>query len=378
MLEDKLIQAQKLEALGILAGGIAHDYNNLLMGIQGRASLMLIDALPGTDADEHLRQIEKHVESASSLTRQLLAFAREGKSETKAVSFNGLIEEHHAMFCRTHREITFHQKLERDLWTVEADNGQMRQVLMNIYVNACQAMPDGGELHVQTSNVVLEEKLAAPHNVSSGRYVQISVADTGTGIAPEILPKIFDPFFTTKGKSRGTGLGLASVYGIVKNHSGFVSVESQIGQGARFDIFLPASVKKSNAAKTGIGGFAKGTGTILLIDDEEIVLDVGSQMLQALGYSVLAAPGGGEGIRVFESKKNSIDLVIIDMVMPAMDGGKVFDEIKKLSPQVKAILASGFSLNEKAEGIMRRGCDGFIQKPFNLERLSRKLEAVMS
>ncbi len=377
MLEAKLIQAQKLEALGTLAGGLAHDFNNMLMGIQGRSSLMLLQAGTNLFFREHLEQIEKHVECASSLTSRLLAFARGGKCEPRTISLNRLIEEHHRMFCRTRKEISYRSEFAPDLWPVEADIGQMQQVLMNIYVNACQAMPDGGELCIKTENAELEKNQARPYSLNPGKFAKLSVTDTGTGIDPDILPRIFDPFFTTKAPARGTGLGLASVYGIVKNHGGFVNVRSKINEGSTFEVYLPASGKEPERRDACKREIVKGTGAILLIDDEEIVLNVSVAMLETLGYSVKAAMDGMEAVRIFEEEKHAIDLVIIDMVMPSMDGGKVFDEIKRISPNAKTLLSSGYSMNRKATGIMERGCNGFLQKPFTLDQLSNKLRALL-
>ncbi len=377
MLEAKLIQAQKLEALGTLAGGLAHDFNNMLMGIQGRTSLMLLQAGSNLFFREHLEQIEKHVESASSLTSQLLSFARGGKCEPRTVSLNSLIEDHHRMFCRTRKEISYRSEFAPDLWTVEADSGQMQQVLMNVYVNACQAMPDGGELFVRTENAELDQIQTRPYSINPGKFAKLSVADTGTGIDPDILPKIFDPFFTTKCATKGNGLGLASVYGIVKNHGGFVNVRSKMNEGSTFEIYLPASEKEPERRDMCKREIVKGTGAILLVDDEEIVIEVSVEMLEILGYSVKAARDGMEAVRIFEEEKHAIDLVIIDMVMPSMDGGRVFDEIKRISPKVKTILATGYSMNRKAAAIMERGCDGFLQKPFSLDQLSSKLRDVM-
>jgi PAS domain S-box-containing protein len=243
-LQAKLQQAQKMEAIGTLAGGIAHDFNNLLMGIQGRTSLILADIRSDHPHFEHLTEIENYVGSAADLTRQLLGFARGGKYQVLPTDLNELVEQSSRMFGRTKKEITIERKYDEDLWTVEVDRSQIDQVLLNIYVNAWQAMPDGGTLSLQTENVRLDKKFVKPYSSRAGDYIKVSIKDTGVGIDANTLKMVFDPFFTTKEKERGTGLGLASAYGIVKNHDGIITAQSKKGQGATINIYLPASPRK--------------------------------------------------------------------------------------------------------------------------------------
>lgn len=380
LLESQLLQAKKLEAIGTLAGGVAHDFNNILMGIQGYASIMMLELGDTRHPDyERLKCIEEQVKSASNLTRQLLGFARAGGYEVKPGDMNEVLRESSAMFHRTKKELTIHGKYEKDLWTVEIDRGQIEQVLLNLYVNAWHAMPAGGELYLETANVVLDGNYAALHDIPRGNYVRVSVADTGMGMEEETMKRIFDPFFTTKEMGRGTGLGLAMVYGIMKGHKGIVDVRSKPGQGTTFTLYFPAS-KKANLRQerpVTASQALRGSETIFLVDDESTVLRVTKRMLESLGYTVHTKDSGLEAVAFFEQMHKSIDLVILDMIMPRLSGGETFDRIRKLDPSTKVILSSGYSLDSEAQQIMSKGCSGFIQKPYNIATLSRKIREIL-
>ncbi len=378
-LETQLQQAQKMESIGTLAGGIAHDFNNILMGIQGNASLMLLKIDSEHPNHEKIKNIEKYVQNGTALTKQLLGFARRGKYLLKATDLNEIIDKSSSLFARTKKEIRIHTDLYEDLWTAEVDRGQIDQVLLNLYVNAWQAMSNGGDLYLQTENVILDRSYIKPYTVEPGRYAKISVSDTGVGIDKETQERIFEPFFTTKEMGRGTGLGLASVYGIIKSHGGYINVYSEKERGTVFTIYLPASAKEVLIDEEGSPAMLiKGTGTILLIDDEKMILDVGLELLEELGYTVLSAMSGQEAIDVFQKDQDNIDLVIMDMIMPGMGGGETFDRLKEINPEVKVLLSSGYSINGQATKIIRRGCDGFIQKPFNMNQLAEKIQKILT
>jgi len=376
-LEAQLFQAHKMEAIGTLAGGIAHDFNNLLMGIQGRSSLMMTDVDASHPHYEHLKGIEDYVKSATDLTKQLLGFARGGKYEVRSSDLNEVIDKSSKMFGRTKKEIKIHRKYQRNIWTVEVDQGQIEQVLMNLYVNAWQAMPGGGKLYLETENVTLDESYMQPYDVRPGRYVKISITDTGAGMNMATQQRIFDPFFTTREMGRGTGLGLASAYGIIKNHGGFINVYSEKGHGTTFNIYQPASEKEVLEEKKPVENIQKGTETILLVDDEKMILEVGKPMLEKMGYNVLTAGSGKDALEIYIKKKDRIGMVILDMIMPEISGGETYDRLKAMDPEIKVLLSSGYSINGEATEILDRGCSGFIQKPFHLKALSKKIREIL-
>ncbi|MEE9910827.1 MAG: PAS domain S-box protein [Deltaproteobacteria bacterium] len=378
-LESQFFQAQKMEAIGTLAGGIAHDFNNILMGIQGYTSLTRMDLHPDHPHHERLQKIEEQIKSGANLTRQLLGFARGGKYEVKPINLNKLLKESAEIFSRTKKEISISNHLEKNLWIVDADQGQIDQVFLNIYINAWQAMPQGGDIYLESRNVTFSDADVKPYDVRPGKYVQVSITDTGTGMDAQTRERIFEPFFTTKRPDKGTGMGLASVYGIIKNHGGFITVESEPGKGSTFRIFLPAS-SQNKLSEENISREEQPLTcreNILIVDDELSNVFPTKELLKNLGYRVTAVGSGQEAITIYTEKRQEFDLVILDMIMPGISGGKTFNALLEINPAVKVILSSGYSVDGEAQQIMDRGCRGFIQKPFRILDLSKKIREIL-
>ncbi|MBW1642162.1 MAG: response regulator [Deltaproteobacteria bacterium] len=377
ILQDQFHQSQKMEAVGTLAGGIAHDFNNILMGIQGQASLMLLHTDPSHKHYKHIKKIEHFIQSASDLTQQLLGYAKGGKYNIRTSDLNQIIETSAKMFWRTKKEIKVFTKYQKDIWPVEVDRGQIEQVLLNLYINAWQAMMSGGSLYIESENATINDKFAKLYKNTPGEYVKLSVKDTGIGMDKKIQERIFDPFFTTKEMGRGTGLGLASAYGIIQNHNGIINVDSKKDSGTTFNIYLPASDKAIISELESPKHLSKGTETILLVDDEDIITDAVAELLEQIGYKVFWARSGREALSIYKSNKDKIHLVILDIIMPDILGGETFDRLREINPEIKVLLSSGYSLDGQATEIMDRGCNSFIQKPFNIKELSVKIREVL-
>ncbi len=375
-LEQEFAQASKMRAVGTLAGGVAHDFNNILTGIQGRATLARRARSPA-EVGEHLDTIEQCVQSAASLTRQLLGFARGGHYEVAPTDLNGIAHKAIDLVSRARKDIRVRLELSDAPCVSVVDAGQVEQVLLNLLVNAQQAMPVGGDLTVasEVREVQAEESLSA--SVKPGRYVVLRVRDTGEGMDAETLARVFEPFFSTKHADAGTGLGLASAYGIVRNHEGIIHAYSEPGRGAEFSVFLPESAEPLASARTTSCSVEPGRECILVVDDEPVVLDVAGQMLEQAGYRVLRADSGVEGVRRVGANGDEIALVLLDMVMPGRTTTEVVQALKASGPSCRILLSSGYSQGNEATRLLEDGCHGFIQKPYTQAVLTRKVRAVL-
>ncbi len=381
-MEAKLLQAQKMEAVGILAGGVAHDFNNILQAIFGYTQILMLNKKPDDPELRYLQTIEKSAQKASALIKQLLTFGRKVESHLQPVNLNLKIKNVTEILSRTlPKMIGIELHLAEDLKIVNADPIQIEQIIMNLGINAADAMPDGGRLIFETENVMLDEKYINSHLGSRpGEYVLLSVSDTGAGMDQETLQHIFEPFFTTKAVGQGTGLGLAMVYGIVKSHNGYITCYSEPGQGTTFKIYLPTI--ETLPAKPILKiieneELPRGSETILLVDDEEALRNLGQEILQGQGFSTLPAESGERAIEIYQEKKDRIDLIILDVSMPGMGGHRCFQELKKINPQVKVIVVTGYSANGRVKEMIKSGAAGFIGKPYRLADILNKIREVL-
>ncbi|HEY7637110.1 MAG TPA: ATP-binding protein [Gemmatimonadales bacterium] len=379
-LEAQLRQAQKMEALGRFAGGVAHDFNNLLTAIQGYTSLLMNDLGPADPRREDLEEIRKASERAAALTRQILAFSRRQVAEPETVNLNGVIREMERLLPRLMGEdIMVESSLDPGLDAVHADPRQLEQVLMNLAVNARDAMPAGGRLRMETANEVLpEDDPRVGPDLPPGPYIRLTVSDTGTGIEHEIQGKIFDPFFTTKEPGQGTGLGLATVYGIVKQNGGHIEVESAPERGATFRIHLPRieGLRLDHSPRLCHEPGPRGSETILLVEDEESVRVFANKALEKQGYTVLEARHGRDALNRLAEHSGSVHLVITDIVMPEMGGSELALEMARDHPEVPILFLSGYSDGELAARGLGPG-GAFLPKPFTSDVLARKVREVL-
>ncbi|RPJ81467.1 MAG: PAS domain S-box protein [Deltaproteobacteria bacterium] len=376
-LKLQLQQALRLEAVGTLAGGIAHDFNNILTSIQGYTSILKLRTGPSHPNYEKLTRIDDLIQNGADLTRQLLGFALGGKYEIKILNINTVMLHSLKMIPGIKENINIVEDYQNDLWMVEADRGQVEQSLLNLFTNAVHAMPDGGTLSVKTCNIHLDPDHSKNMDLPPGKYLEISIADTGIGMNHTTMQKIFEPFFTTKKMGRGTGLGLASTYGIIRNHHGKIMVSSRVGVGSTFTIYLPASSINTTTQMTTENDYAYGSENLLLIDNEQTILDIGKEILQELGYAVFTADSGEKALEIYKKHKDQIALVILDMIMPGMSGIETYHELKKINSELPIILDSGYNIETQAIINFMGEKDGFVQKPFNIKILSRKIRTLL-
>lgn len=380
-LREQLFHAQKMEAVGTLAGGVAHDFNNILQAISGYTQILLLDKTEADPEYTSLTAILTAATRAADLVRQLLFFSRRLATDRKPLDLNHEVASARRMLERTiPKMIDIEIHPGSRLWIIMGDPVQIEQILLNLGTNAADAMPDGGRLIIETENLVLDQGYADTHlGARPGRYVLMTVSDTGHGIDEVTVNHIFEPFFTTKEIGKGTGLGLASVYGIVKSHGGYITCYSQVGQGTTFKIYLPAMVSadsdetKPAQAKSLPGG----KEIILLVDDEEAIRDLATRALVKFGYTVLTASSGEEALEIYRHRYQGLDLVVMDIGMPGMGGHRCFREILKINPLAKVLVASGYSIQSQLNQTLEAGAAGYVGKPFQLADLLTKVRAVL-
>jgi len=379
-LERQLLQAQKMETIGTLAGGIAHDFNNILGGILGYASFIKTLVKGEDQIYKYVDTIENSAVRAADLTSQLLSFSRGGKYESKAIDINKKIEETlRILYSSIDKSISIWTRLSPKPLSVEGDANQIQQVFLNLFVNARDAMPGRGTLQVETKRVNLDEAFCKTHlGARPGQYVYIAISDKGIGMNRETLDRIFEPFFSTKGQGEGTGLGLSVVYGIIKNHGGYINVYSEVGKGSIFKIYLPASSKpvQEEVEETEINN-VKGEESILVIDDEEVIRDLVKEGLEDFGYTVLTAEDGYAGVDIYKERKEEIALVILDLILPKMSGKITYEKLKEINPEITILLSSGYSQKGQAQELLDQGVQRFIQKPFRLKELAREIRVLL-
>lgn len=380
-LEAQLLQAHKMEAIGTLAGGVAHDFNNILQAISGYTQLLMMGKSRDDPDYGKLEAIQKSAERAGELTRRLLIFGRKVESKLRPVDLNHEVEQVVRLLERTiPRMVTIELHLSRDLEIINADPVQLEQIMMNLGVNARDAMPDGGKLSFETRNVTLDHAFCRAHpGAIPGSYAMLSITDTGCGMDKEILDHIYEPFFTTKETGKGTGLGLAMVYGIVKSHRGYITCESQKGQGTCFKIYFPAleSIVEEEMEEDRENHIAGGKETILLVDDEKYILEIGRDMLEQYGYTTFVAESGEKAVEVYRAGNKEIDLIVLDLNMPGMGGHRCLEKLLEINPAAKVIIASGYSQNAEVKRTMNSGAVGFIGKPYRLVDMLKKVREVL-
>ena len=382
--EEKLRHSQKMEAFGQLAGGIAHDFNNMLSVILGAAQLIQMDAA-GAESQDLKRNTDMVIDTAkraADLTHQLLAFARKGNYKVTALELHGVIHTVFNLLQHTiDKRIKIVERLNARYNTVMGDYAQLQNAFLNLALNARDAMPEGGTLTFTTETVGPGGAVSRSpgDDIEPGSFLRITVSDTGTGMDEKTKLRAFEPFFTTKAQGKGTGLGLASVYGTIKNHNGLIELESEPGKGTTFTIFLPLALRHAEEARTEIPkAVVKGSATVLVIDDEEDVRTITGGILSKLGYAVVTCKDGADGTEYYKNHFAEIDVIIVDMLMPRMSGYDCIKYLKRTNPEAKILISSGYSLVSDTQKIIAKGIAGFIQKPFEVEELSQTLMKVLS
>jgi len=380
-MEEQLRQSEKMRAVGQLVGGIAHDFNNMLSGITGATELLRLRNTNFNDKDrEYINIIMQASERAAALVAKLLAFGRKGKTTSIVININTIIDDSLSILSRTidkKIKINIHTHTKNSI--VTGDDSALQNMFMNLLINSSHSMPLGGHIYIETENIQFDEKycLTSPFNIKPGNFIKIKIEDTGTGISKENLQKIFEPYYTTKKRREGMGLGLAAVYGTVQDHHGAIIVESEEGTGTSFHLYLPCSTRKVTQ-KTLYPKVHTGTGTILLVDDEEFIRNTSKSILKEMGYHILLANDGKEAVEIFKQNHTTIDLVIMDMLMPEMNGKEAFLKMHEIKAQCPIIIASGFMENNDLANLKKSGLSGFLAKPYRSDELSHLVKTTLT
>lgn len=376
-LEEQLRQSQKMEVIGQLAGGVAHDFNNMLAGISGYSDLIRRKfGLENPTLERYALTIFDTAKNAAELTSKLLAFARKGKHELVTINMHDIIQDVIKLIEHSlDKRIRISQYLRAMPATVVGDRSQIQNALLNLCMNAGDAMPNGGELALSTENTVIDTNYTRrhPYKLIEGQYLLLSVTDSGVGMDENVKSKLFEPFFTTKGPGKGTGLGLASVYGTIKGHNGSIECYSEVGKGTTFKIYLPVVNREGTPVPVVKEVIYRGTARILIIDDEALVRNVAAEILTELGYHVSVTNDGQEGLEYYQVHQSEIDLIVLDMIMPRLSGFECFMALKKLNPDIRVIISSGYSMNNETAKVLSAGARGFVSKPFDIGKLSKAI-----
>jgi len=378
--QQQLIEAEKLTALGTMAGGIAHDFNNILCGMIGHLNILARQIPPDEEHLQHIDTIEKSAFRAAELVKQLLTFARQKPMDITTIDLNKIVRDLLVLLESTFDgQISIKTDLDPGLPAVLGDSAQIEQAILNLCVNARDAMPGGGTIAITSKKVVLDANFCTlQHDAEPGSYVMLTVQDTGSGINKRILPRVFDPFFTTKEVGKGTGLGLAMVYGIIKSHNGFCTIESTPSKGTDFRIYIPVAGRKDEKAPPAREPISLDGRTILLVDDEVIVTAMLTDYLEDLGCTAIVAHNGKEAVDIFKQRREEIDLVILDIIMPVMGGRETYQELIKIQPDVLVLVSSGYMMNTETQEILNMGAQGFLQKPYRMDDVLHKISSIMN
>jgi two-component system cell cycle sensor histidine kinase/response regulator CckA len=346
------------------------------MAIQGNLSLIRINMQPEHSLQKHLDRISQSVDKGINLAKQILSFAKMGKFVVMATDLNNILKSTSRMFMRSNPTLRFYEYYEKDLWETQVDRVQIGQLLLSLYMNAAEAMPNGGDIYLHSENVILDESYTQAHDVEAGRYVKISVTDAGRGLDEDALQRLFEPFYSAHAPARYNGIGLATVYGTIKSHKGIINVYSELGHGTTFTLYIPTS-KKDKLRQAGVPQIVMGHETILMVDDDEAVARAARTILERSGYQVMIANSGDEAIGIYQEYCHQIHLVLLDFIMPDLNGEQVYRRLKAINPNILVILISGYCVNKEISALLEQGCADFIQKPFQTQSLTTRIRLAL-